>query len=72
MNLNESIDAVDLVDRLMTQFRYGVKPDDKDIIKAYELGISVAALKAYVEEIEIGEDIDNEDIEWEEWEDWEE
>ena len=68
MNLNESIDAVDLVDRLMTQFRYGVKPDDKDIIKAYELGISVAALKAYVEEIEIGEDIDNEDIEWEDWE----
>jgi len=66
MNLNESIDAVDLVDRLMTQFRYGVKPDDKDIIKAYELGISVAALKAYVEEVEIGEDTDNEDIEWEE------
>jgi len=68
MNLNESIDAVDLVDRLMTQFRYGVKPDDKDIIKAYELGISVAALKAYVEEVEIGEDTDNEDIEWEDWE----
>ena len=66
MNLNESIDAVDLVDRLMTHFRYGVKPDDKDIIKAYELGISVAALKAYVEEVEIGEDTDNEDIEWEE------
>ena len=68
MNLNESIDAVDLVDRLMIHFRYGVKPDDKDIIKAYELGISVAALKAYVEEVEIGEDTDNEDIEWEDWE----
>ena len=71
MNLNESIDAVDLVDRLMTHFRYGVKPDDKDIIKAYELGIGIAdlkALKAYVEEVEIGEDTDNEDIEWEDWE----
>jgi len=67
MNLNESIDAVDLVDRLMTQFRYGVKPDDKDIIKAYELGISVAALKAYVEEVEIGEQETDDEPEWNEY-----
>jgi hypothetical protein len=67
MNLNESIDAVDLVDRLMTHFRYGVKPDDKDIIKAYELGISVAALKAYVEEVEIGEQETDDEPEWNEY-----
>jgi predicted transcriptional regulator len=65
MNIKESIDAVDLVDKLMTQFRYGVEPEDKDIIKAYELGISVQALKAYIEEFELegyfGEEDDEDD-----------
>ena len=49
----QSIESVVVVDKLMTQFRHGVKPSDADIVKAYELGINVKALKQYVEETEM-------------------
>lgn len=67
MDINENIDAVDLVDRLMTHFRYGIQPDDADIVKAYELGISVVALKHYVEEVELGEQETTNEYEWDEY-----
>lgn len=52
MNTTQSIESVDLVDKLMTCFRNGVKPNDKDIVRAYELGINVSELKQYIVEVE--------------------
>jgi len=48
----DSLDAVDLVDTLMTYFRNGGTPPDKMVIRAYELGINVEYLRRYIQEIE--------------------
>jgi hypothetical protein len=52
MSMIDSIESVELVDKLMICFRNGVKPADADIVLAYELGINVRYLKQYIEEIE--------------------
>lgn len=54
MNINESIESVEIVDELMTYFRNGMTPPDACIIRAYEMGINVSYLKSFIEEVEHG------------------
>ena len=54
MNTEQSITSVEIVDELMTYFRNGVKPPDAVVVKAYDLGINVKALKDCIEEVEYG------------------
>jgi len=52
MNLEDEMEAVDMVDKLMTCFRNGVKPHDRDVVRAYELGVNVADLERVFKEVE--------------------
>jgi len=45
-----AMESVDLVDKLMLQYRNKVKPSDADIVRAHDLGINTTALRIYVEE----------------------
>jgi hypothetical protein len=58
MNTTQSIESVEMVDKLMTCFRNGSTPSNDDIAKAYELDIDVKYLKNYIEEVENAEPIE--------------
>jgi hypothetical protein len=46
--MNE-LEAIELVDKLMMSYRNGIRPSDKDIARAVELGIAINKLKEYAE-----------------------
>lgn len=48
----DNIESVEMVDKLMTYFRNGIEPPDREIVKAYDMGINVKYLKQYIQEIE--------------------
>lgn len=60
MTIN-NMEAVDLVDKLMIQFRNNVKPTDADLVAAYEAGINVKELERYIKEVELGTEHETEE-----------
>lgn len=49
-----NMEAVDLVDKLMIQFRNNVRPSNADLVAAYKANINVNELERYIKEVELG------------------
>lgn len=45
-----AMESVNLVDTCMMKYRNGMEPTEAETLRAYDLGINLAALKQYVEE----------------------
>lgn len=62
--LNQEIEAVEIVDTLMTYFRNGARPNDDILLRAYELDINVKQLELYMTIIEGEPNNEDADEEW--------
>jgi len=49
---DDDLEAVNIVDILMTNYRNGIVPNDAVKLRAYELGIDVDSLKAVMEDVD--------------------